>query len=183
MNFYLNKGKFSLLKFTLAGISDVLYQDRRHVLWKWFCSVVCLQTSPLEQSYRQVLFCVLGMPLCVNRFFINRSIFWTSWGPCCFNGTFQKGSVKQASQGFPGGSDGKESACNTRDPGLGWEDLLERRMSTHSSILAWRIPWTEEPGGLPQRSPWGHKELDITEWLTLKQAVNHHLWTWMYQIF
>ena len=31
---------------------------------------------------------------------------------------------------------------------LGWEDLLEKGMFTHSSILAWRIPWTEEPGGL-----------------------------------
>ena len=31
---------------------------------------------------------------------------------------------------------------------LGWEDSLETRMATHSSILAWRIPWTEEPGGL-----------------------------------
>ena len=31
---------------------------------------------------------------------------------------------------------------------LGWEDPLEEEMATHSSILAWRIPWTEEPGGL-----------------------------------
>ena len=31
---------------------------------------------------------------------------------------------------------------------LGWEDLLEEGIATHSSILAWRIPWTEEPGGL-----------------------------------
>ena len=31
---------------------------------------------------------------------------------------------------------------------LGWEDLLEKEMATHSNILAWRIPWTEEPGGL-----------------------------------
>ena len=31
---------------------------------------------------------------------------------------------------------------------LGWEDPLENGMATHSSILAWRIPWTEEPGGL-----------------------------------
>ena len=31
---------------------------------------------------------------------------------------------------------------------LGWEDALEKEMATHSSILAWRIPWTEEPGGL-----------------------------------
>ena len=33
-------------------------------------------------------------------------------------------------------------------PSLGWEDPLEQGMATHSSILAWRIPWTEEPGGL-----------------------------------
>ena len=52
--------------------------------------------------------------------------------------------------GFPGGSDGKESACSTGDLGLipGWEDPLEKGMATHSSILTWRIPWTEEPGGL-----------------------------------
>ena len=31
---------------------------------------------------------------------------------------------------------------------LGWEDLLKKEMATHSSILAWRIPWTEDPGGL-----------------------------------
>ena len=52
--------------------------------------------------------------------------------------------------GFPGGSDGKESACNARDQSLilGQEDPLEKGMATHSSILVWRIPWTEEPGGL-----------------------------------
>ena len=32
---------------------------------------------------------------------------------------------------------------------LGWEDPLEKEMATHSSIVAWRIPWTEEPGGVP----------------------------------
>ena len=36
----------------------------------------------------------------------------------------------------------------TRDRSLGWGDALEKGMATHSSILAWRIPWTEEPGGL-----------------------------------
>ena len=36
----------------------------------------------------------------------------------------------------------------TRVQSLGWEDILENDMATHSSILAWRIPWTEEPGGL-----------------------------------
>ena len=36
----------------------------------------------------------------------------------------------------------------TRVQSLGWEDLLEKEMTTHSSILVWKIPWTEEPGGL-----------------------------------
>ena len=47
--------------------------------------------------------------------------------------------------GFPGDPDGKESACNARDWGLslGWEDPLEKGMAAHSSIHAWRIPWTE----------------------------------------
>ena len=48
--------------------------------------------------------------------------------------------------GFPSGPDGKESACNAGD--LGQEDPLERGIATHSSILAWKIPRTEEPGGL-----------------------------------
>ena len=44
--------------------------------------------------------------------------------------------------GFPGGSDGKESACNAGDQvcSLGWQDPLEEGMETHPSILAWRIP-------------------------------------------
>ena len=49
---------------------------------------------------------------------------------------------------------------------LGWEDPLQKGMVTHSSILVWRIPWTEEPGGLPW-DPWGHKESDTTKQLTL----------------
>ena len=49
---------------------------------------------------------------------------------------------------FPGGSDGKEFACNSGDLGLipGSEDPLEKGMATHSSIIAWRISRTEEPG-------------------------------------
>ena len=38
---------------------------------------------------------------------------------------------------------------------LGWKDPLEKVMATHSSILAWRIPWTEEPGGLQSRKSQG----------------------------
>ena len=52
--------------------------------------------------------------------------------------------------GFPGGSDNKESACDAGDPSSipRLEDSLEKKMGNHSSILAWRIPWTEEPGGI-----------------------------------
>ena len=53
----------------------------------------------------------------------------------------------------------------TRVRSLGWEDPLERGKAIHSSILAWRIPWTEKPGGLS--SPWDGKESDATRRLTL----------------
>ena len=56
----------------------------------------------------------------------------------------------------PGGSDSKKSACNSGD--LSWEDLLEKVMATHSSILAWRVPWTER--SLEGYSSCGCKELD-----------------------
>ena len=51
---------------------------------------------------------------------------------------------------FPGDSVGKESAWNIGDwiPSLGREDPLEEGMAIHSSILAWKIPWTKEPGRL-----------------------------------
>ena len=48
----------------------------------------------------------------------------------------------------------------TKFRSLGWEDPLKKGMATHSSILAWKIPWTEEPGRLQSR---GHKESDTTE--------------------
>ena len=52
--------------------------------------------------------------------------------------------------GFPGGSDSKASACNAGDPASipGWEDPLEKEMAAHSSTLAWKIPWMEDPGRL-----------------------------------
>ena len=57
------------------------------------------------------------------------------------------------SKDFPGDARSKEPTANAGDisgfdRSLGQEDLLEEGMATHSSILAWRIPWTEEPGGL-----------------------------------
>ena len=67
--------------------------------------------------------------------------------------------------GFPGGSAVKnlpamQELQETRVRSLGWADPLEEGMATHPSILAWSMPWIEEPGGL---SPWGRKELDMTE--------------------
>ena len=55
--------------------------------------------------------------------------------------------------GFPGGWDGEEylPMQETQVRSLGWGDILEKGMATHSSILAWRIPWTEEPGELQSR--------------------------------
>ena len=51
--------------------------------------------------------------------------------------------------GFPDSSVSKESAVQeTHIRSLGQEDLLEKEMATHSSILTWKIPWTEDPGGL-----------------------------------
>ena len=65
-------------------------------------------------------------------------------------------------KGFPGGAEVKASACNVGDlgsiPGSGRSP--EKEMATHSSILAWRIPWTEELGGLQST---GCKESDTTE--------------------
>ena len=69
--------------------------------------------------------------------------------------------LRQAACGFPGGSEGKESTCKLEYLGLspGWEDRLEEGMAAHFSVLAWEIPWREEPGGLQSRVA----ELDTTE--------------------
>ena len=63
--------------------------------------------------------------------------------------------------GFPGVLVVKNSSANAGDSSqsLGWEDPLEKKLATHSCILAWEIPWGEEPGGY---TPWGRKELDMT---------------------
>ena len=63
--------------------------------------------------------------------------------------------------GFGGSSVGKESSCNAGDQGSGQKDPLEKEMAPHSSILAWKIPWTEVSGGLyqpmrSQESEWRH---------------------------
>ena len=73
----------------------------------------------------------------------------------------QRAFVMTYCVGFPRSSVGKEFACNAGDPGStpGLEDPLEKEMATHSSIPAWRIPWTEEPGRLLSM---GSQESDTT---------------------
>ena len=59
--------------------------------------------------------------------------------------------------GFPRWFSGKKNPPAKQEtwaPSLGWEDPLEKEMATHSRILAWEIPWTEEPA---DQSPYGHK--------------------------
>ena len=56
---------------------------------------------------------------------------------------------------------------------LGQEDPLEKEMATYSSIPAWRIPWQRSLWGY---SPWGHKESDTTEWLTLSFFMKVSFW-------
>ena len=63
--------------------------------------------------------------------------------------------------GFPGGSVVKNLPASVGDAGdlvrsLGWEDPLEEEMATHPSILAWKIPWTEEPGSFRGWQRAGH---------------------------
>ena len=67
-------------------------------------------------------------------------------------------------KGFPGGASGKNLPANARDIRdtgsiLGQEAPLEKEMATHSSILAWKVPWTKKTGGLQSL---GCKESDMT---------------------
>ena len=66
---------------------------------------------------------------------------------------------------FPGGSEGKESACNAGDLGSIPGSRRLKEMVTHSSTLAWKTPWTEETGGL---CPGGRRESDTPERLQLQ---------------
>ena len=75
----------------------------------------------------------------------------------------------------PGGS-AVENLTTMQETGvrsLGGEDPLGKEMATHSSILAWRIPWTEEPGGL---QPMGLQESDRTEWLNHSNMIEIVRW-------
>ena len=68
----------------------------------------------------------------------------------------------------------------TRVQSLGQKDFLEEKIATHPSILAWKIPWREEPGGF---SPCGHKVSDITDQLSTHKYIHINKNLWIYRTF
>ena len=96
--------------------------------------------------------------------------------------------------GSLGGTSGKDPVCQCRRQktqvrSLGWEDPLEVGMATHSSVLAWRIPWTEEPGGLQSQTNWSD-QLKVaksqTNWSNLACTLSGSWWepgsAWLYSL-
>ena len=92
----------------------------------------------------------------VSKKYTTRQINIKKWGK-----QSKSYSVIDISGGFAGGSVVKNPPANAQDVGLipGWGRTLEKEMATHSSILAWEIPWTEEP----DYSSCGCKESDTTQ--------------------
>ena len=71
------------------------------------------------------------------------------------------------------------AAQETRVQSLGWEDPLEKGMATHSSILAWRIPWTEEPGGLPSMVGYSHRNRTSFSNYTTTKIIKTWMCVWV----
>ena len=132
--------------------------------WKWSRSVVSDSLRP-HRLYPTRLPCPWDFPgisTGVDCHFLLQGIFPTQGSnqrlriagrPFTVWATRERTLQKEVLPIDPGWLSGNESACNTGDvrhKGLipGWKDSLEEGMATHSSILAWRILWTEEPGGL-----------------------------------
>ena len=82
--------------------------------------------------------------------------------------------------GLPQGLSSKESTCNAGDVHsiLGQEDLLENEMATHSSVLAWKMPWTVEPGGL--RGAQVVKESEATWRLNSSSSSSSSIYIWQH---
>ena len=102
----------------------------------------------------------------------------------CFQHAFTQ-TPTQLLMGFPGSGSGKEPACQCRRQerwvrSLGWEDTLEEGKEIHSSILAWRIPWTEDSGRLwslgSQRFRHNWSSLVHTQTPTDTRAPNSYIW-------
>ena len=97
----------------------------------------------------------------------------------------KKSECRSILEVFPGGSVVKNPSDSARDGhwSLGWEDPLEKGLATHSTVLAWRIPWTEEPGRLQSvglqrvRHTWAslHYFRGDAEWISLSISFEQKL--------
>ena len=111
----------------------------------------------------------------------NRSSFW--WGNFHFCKTTQEICIKYFYLGtFKGGSSlvtqrskRLPAIWETWVRSLGREDPLEKEMATHCSILAWRIPWTEEPGGL-QSMVYQKSRTRLSEQFNLREELKQRIW-------
>ena len=104
------------------------------------------QTVLLKPSVSGVLL-QRPSPPPVEFFSLSLRVIWWAFHPPPILSPYRPSSL---TKGFPGGSNDEESACNAGDLGLipGSGRSLAKGMATHSSVLAWRIPWTEEPRGV-----------------------------------
>ena len=89
----------------------------------------------------QYIFYALRLFLLIIVITIFPSVHLASFLQCILDLTLTSSLVAQTVQRLP-------TVRETQDQSLGWKDLLEKETATHSSILAWKIPWMEEPGGL-----------------------------------
>ena len=110
----------------------------------------------LQKMYKNVMFTPFKKCITLKR----KQIFFLF---------FFSGRIHRLFRGFPGGSVVKICLLMQETPenlvqSLGWQEPLEEEMATHSSIPALKVPWTEEPGGLPSVGSyglWGPKDLDV----------------------
>ena len=143
--------------------------DLLHLVWSSLGLSMLLQMALFHFYGRVIFHCVyvshLLYPfLCFWTFMLLPCLSYCKWPLWCMY-LFSLWFMIFSGYGLPCGSDGKESAFNsggTQVWSFGREDPLKQRMATHSGILAWRIPWTEDPD-----CTWYCKELDMTKWLTL----------------
>ena len=128
--------------------------------------------SRLPHNTEQRPLCCSGRPYRWPIF--NIAVCTVAWMPLMPSG--RCGAGKALSWGFPGGSmvknlPAKQETLMAGVGSLGQEDPLEEEMATHSSILAWKIPWTEEPGGLQsvgwQRVGLGWVQATTVAWMLL----------------
>ena len=132
----------------------------------WLVGIRLSLVSPCSPPYavRSVMSPVSFLMLVIWVF----SVFFLSQSSWTFN-NFIGRLFKET--GFPGGAGGKEPDCQRTDvkdlPSLGREDPLEEGVAVRSGVLAWRVPWTEEPGGL--RSV-GCSESAVVKRLSVKRS-------------